>query len=467
MEDKNKIFWTTDEKEKIKIEQSKIVMYLEEKGFAKVKLSDEQYMLVRLKNNRIRKTAIEEMADIIKHYLLDVLGNDAVYEVFAKGVTTYLNKGKFSLLKTVDLVEDRDERDLARFFFKNVFCEITKNGIKVKPYSELEFPIWENRILDFEFKMPKNKTKGQFEAFCLYLAKEDELRLEAMRSFLGYLLHRNKDRGEDKAVILYDENMGLKGQANGRTGKTLLSQAISKCKQVEIFDGKEIKIGSWFKNQRIDLTTDLIVYDDLNKNVSFEKFFPMISTGIEVEKKHKASFYIPKEKSPKLLISSNYVVTGPGGNSDMGRRYEYEIANYFTADYTPKDKFGVMFFDSYWPNEEWSKFYLFMMQSVQLYLKKGLVKAEDINLRKSRLTSSTHPEFFEYANDYVQTNTWQNKRDFENLFKEAYSVDVTAHKMYKWLENYSNNIGGNFETKSQNSEYLFKIEKGNDGARVD
>ena len=88
---------------------------------------------------------------------------------------------------------------------------------------------------------------GQFEKFCYNIAGTNEIRFQALKTIIGYLLHRNKEVGEPKAIIFYDERMGQNNQAHGGTGKTLLSQALSKCREVEIFDGKEIKAGSWFK----------------------------------------------------------------------------------------------------------------------------------------------------------------------------------------------------------------------------
>ncbi|MBQ0739542.1 hypothetical protein J9332_35085 [Aquimarina celericrescens] len=456
-------FWIT-ENGKTKIQQSKLIDFLELNGFAQIELNEENYINVRLNNNKVRKTSIKEMTDIIRQYLLEIEKNDLVYEVFSRGCGTYLNSSKLMLLKTIKLLDDRDERDLARFFFKNVFCEITKDNVEVKPYADLEFPIWENRVINYEFEKPKNED-GQFKTFCKHLAKEDDNRLAALCSFIGYLTHRNKDRGENKAIMLYDENMGLNDEAQGRTGKTLISDAIKECKEVLKFDGKEMKTGNWFKNQRIELTTDLLVYDDLKKEASLDMFFPVLTDGIEVEKKYKDSFYIPREKSPKILMTSNYIVKGPGGSSDKGRRYEFEVANYFDADHTPEVEFGNRFFDKYWAKEERNKFYLFMMQSIQLYLEKGLIKAEEINLRKSRLASATHPKFYEFAHSFVETNTWQDKRFFEELFRDEYKTDVTAHTMRKWLQSYTNDIGGELKVKPKNSKYFFKIKVDGDAAR--
>lgn len=464
MKTKENQFWF-ENKGKTKISHAKLIKFLENEGFAKIKVTDETYIYVRIKNNRIRKTTIEEMTDTVKDFLVNIVKNDEVYETFVTGISGYLNNRKLNLLNKVELVDDRDGRDNARFFFKNCFCEIAAEGIKAKGYDQLEFPIWENRVLDYDYQEPKNENTGQFETFCWHLAKKDQERFISLKSFIGYLTHRNKDRGESKAVILYDENMGLNDEAHGGTGKTLLSDAINQCKEVEKFDGKNIKTGSWFKNQRIDLTTDLLVYDDLNKTVSLEEFYAMITSGIEIEKKHKDSFFIEENKSPKIMITSNYVVKGPGGSSDERRRYEFEVANYYDNNFTPEDEFGNRFFDKYWAEEERNKFYRFMMRCVQLYLQKGLVKADEINLRESRLKSKTHPEFYEFANDFVETNTWQDKRYFESLFTENYSCEVSPHKMAKWLVDYAADINGKFEKKSTGGNYLFRIKKEGDGAR--
>lgn len=235
---KNKTpFWEKNNG-KITIAQAGLLNFIEKQGYAKIKLSDEQYILGRIKNNRLRKTTIEDIASTIKLYLTKHK-EYKVYEVFAKGIGSYINPGKFNLLKHIKLIDDRDEKDKGRFFFQNVFCEITNDEIKVLPYESLDFPIWENRIIGHDYNETDITKPGQFEIFCRHLAKDDKERFLCLKSFLGYLLHRNKDRGESRAIILYDENMG-NDKANGGVGKTLLSEAISKCREVETFDGKGI-----------------------------------------------------------------------------------------------------------------------------------------------------------------------------------------------------------------------------------
>jgi hypothetical protein len=255
--------------------------------------------------------------------------------------------------------------------------------------------------------------------------------------------------------------MGLNNQAHGGTGKTLLGNALSKCRQTVDFNGKEIKTGSWFKNQRIDITSDVLIYDDLNKSISLENFFPMITSGIEVEKKRQQAIFIEHSKSPKILISSNYVVKGPGGSSDERRRYEFEVANHYNQRFTPEMEFGNRFFDNYWGYEEWNKFYHFMMECVQTYLKHGLIEAPKINLHLTKMFEKSCKEFVDFANEHFKINEWIDKRKCQELFQESYPYieSVSPHIFKKWITDYSVDYGCEYESNSSGGEYKFILKK--------
>jgi hypothetical protein len=447
-------FWN-DEGNKITISQSKLIKFLETKGFARVKLADNNHENVRLNNNRMKIVTREEITDFLKHFLLKIANREDVFEVFARGIGQYINDQKLSLLNKIELIDDRDPKNKATFYFKNVYCEITAKDIVVKPYSDLKNPIWENRIINKIFNIPKDGNVSQFRTFCKIISKNDEDRFKSLQSILGYLLHRNKSNS-GKAIVLYDENMGLNGKANGGTGKTLLGQAIGKCRETESFDGKNLKIGSWFNNQRINLTTEILFYDDFTKEVSFEIFYPLITTGIEVEKKRQQAFFIPYGRSPKVLISSNYLVRGSGGTSEARRKFEFELANYFDDKHTPEDEFGNRFFDD-WNHEHWNEFYYFMMESVKFYLANGLVEAEPINLDRATLIADTSSPFIEFAKHNVETDTWLDKREHLGLFKENYSQDISSNQFTRNLNAYADRLGYVYEDKSTGGDYKYII----------
>lgn len=460
----NNEFWETDSNGNQKIMQSKLIKFYENEGFANIKINNTNYVLVRTRDNRISESSVEELIEVARDYLMRP-GRENIYETFARGVGNYLATKKLSLLKSIPLINDRDGRDYSRLFFQNCFVKITQKDISIHRYSELEGQIWENRVLDRNFAFPVEKGMGQFELFCWNLAKRDIERFKPLKATIGYLLHRNRERGEDKAVILYDENMGFDNKAHGGTGKSLLCEAINQIREVVIFDGKNIKAGSWFRNQRINITTDVMAYDDLQKSDNFEQFFPIITNGVEVEQKRKQAYFIPREMAPKLVLTSNYLVPGPGGSSDKRRRHEFEVANLYSNEFRPEDEFGNRFFDSTWSDDEWNKFDYFFMNCIQTYLSLGLVNAEPINILRAQEEESSCKEFIEFAGLMIEFNKWIDKRLFEKMFKEEYpKLNDTSSKMIaKWLASYAEQNGGKYHSKSSGGKYKFIIKKSQNG----
>jgi hypothetical protein len=460
MINENEVKFWLNEDGKPSISHSKLIEFIESKGYLRVNTTEINHILAHKNNNRLRITSEAEIIETIKKHLLDRNLND-VFEIFAKGIGSFISPKKLALLKSIDLINDRDDKYGSNFYFNNCFCNITAEGINKMNYSELPIVIWRNRILKNNFDFPEDQNPGQFQIFCSNLCKNRENRLLALKTILGYLLHRNKDNGESKVVIFYDEKMGLNGQANGGTGKTLISEALKMCRETIIFNAKEIKTGSWFVNQRVEITSDIIVYDDLKKDFSFEHFFPMITSGIEVEKKHQQAFYIDSDKTPKLVISSNYLVKGPGGSSDERRRHEFELANYYSVELTPESEFGNRFFDAYWAEEEWNKFYLFMMSCLQDYLKYGLINVETLNLNRAKLEDNNCPEFIDFAENYIASNKWIDKREIIAIFKEFHPAfeDISSHKFTKMIKDYVMKMEYEYDDKSSGGEFLFIIKK--------
>ncbi|TXD46052.1 primase-helicase family protein [Polaribacter sp. IC073] len=451
-------FWSYDEGS-LKISHSKLYDFLALHGFMRLKLSPTNYLLVNEKNNIIELSSEDEMIGLVANYLRNN-GEYKVYETFVKSVGQYISNKKLSFLPLGELPKDRDSKDTGVFYYKNCYCIVSKDGIDVKDYSELPYVIWRNRLIDHNYKEDKSDVIGQFHQFCNNISKNDINRFLSLKTILGYLSHRCKTKDESKAIIFYDENMLLNDKTNGGTGKTLLSVALSKVRDLELFDGKSIKAESWFKNQRINLTTDIITYDDLNKATSLELFYSMITTGVEVEKKRKDAFYIKHEESPKIIITSNYPVKGPGGSSDLRRRFEFEVANYYNEEFTPEIDFGNRFFNDAWSVDEWQKFYYFLMECLMEYLKHGLVEAPSINLEEKKLEMNTSKEFVEFANDFFEFNKWEDKREAQELFQGYFpEVGFSAHTFKKWMDEFCKDNDAKLEIKSTGGNYLFNMVK--------
>lgn len=446
-------FWTTNEGGKINIDHYRLIKFLQKGGFYKITTKTDK-SVVRVKENIVSEAPDFEMIDYIKKYLTSK-NEMEVLEIFSKGVSSYINVAKLNLLDTVIIPIDKDSKDESWFYYQNTAVKVTMGKIELVKYEDLPHKIWDSRILKRDY-VRADETQSDFYTFLFNLAGQSDERFISLLTIMGFMLHRFQNKSTTKAVILVDENMSFDGQANGGSGKTLITEALGKMRELVGMDGKSMKTDSWFKNQRIERTTDIVRYDDVQRNFSLETLYSMITSGITVERKHKDEFYIAPEDAPKIVISSNYPVKGTGGSTDIRRRCEYEVANYYNADHQPIDDFKKHFFDD-WNEEEWGQFDSLMIYCVQIFLQKGLIIPDPINLVKNKLISETCPEFLSYAEESIKFDEWIDKREYHQEFLEKYSMhkDVSSHQFTKWIKEFASHKGLKYEDKSSGGDYTF------------
>ncbi|WP_372757891.1 hypothetical protein [Mariniflexile sp.] len=446
------VFWTTDARGKLKINQYRLIKFLQKGGFFKTTTKNGK-SVVRVTNNIVSEAPDHEMIDYVKKYLKSI-NEMEVLETFSTGVSNYINRTKLNLLDTVIIPIDKDPKDECWFYYKNTGVKITKSGIELVKYEDLPHKIWESRILDRDYIIAEG-DKSDFENFLYNLAGQNDDRFKALKSVIGYLLHRYNHKSITKAIIFLDENMSFDGQAHGGTGKTLITEAIGKMRELVGVDGKNIKAKSLFKNQRIANTTDVIRYDDVQRDFSLETLYSMITSGVSVEKKYQDEFYISPEDAPKIVISSNYPVKGTGGSTDKRRRCEFEIANHYNENHQPIDDFGLHFFDD-WNQEQWNYFDTLMMNCAKLYLDKGLIIPEAINLVKNKLVSNTSMEFVDFMKG-IELDTWIDKRAFHEDFIKKYPEHsgITSHQLTKWQKEFASQNNLEYHDKSSGGDYSF------------
>jgi len=450
-------FYQINDKGEVEILNYKLIQFLNYNGYHRMEFYG-SILMVKTIENKIFEATDADLINCAADYLKKIK-KEKVLEKLVKGMSGYLNKRKYDLLTKVSGFVDKDPKDEAWFYFKNAAVKITQSKIEPINYDKLTHKIWGERILAHSFTSPVNLGKrGDFEDFCFKISKEHPDRFLALKTALGYLLHRYNDPSLTKAIIFVDENIAFDGTANGGTGKSLLSAALSKCKNLEYVEGKNTKTDSWFKNQRIKITTDIVAYDDVGKNFSLEELYSSTTSGIVVEQKRKDEIHIPPKEAPKYMISSNYIVKGTGGSSDTRRRYEFELANYFTVKRTPIDIYKKRFFEE-WDDEEWNLFYQYMMECVQAFLMHGLVEAKPINLERNRLINATSIEFEAFRRKYLKADTQYDKRIVIEKFKKEYKhlSDLSSKMFTAWLKEYCAQSELDYSDKSSGGNLYFKM----------
>jgi hypothetical protein len=266
-----------------------------------------------------------------------------------------------------------------------------------------------------------------------------------------------KDEKEQKAVILNDQE--ITDDANGGSGKSLMLQAIMKFKQLVKIDGKTFDPNrSEFVYQRVNVDTQVLAFDDVRKNFNFENLFSLITEGIQVRQLFKGEFFLPYERSPKIIITTNYVINGSGGSHDR-RRHEIEFFQYFSAKRQPIDVYGKMFFSG-WNESDWIAFDNYIIHITQKYLNNGLTNPVSINADVKRFIQQTNKDFYDWVEEgNIQKNCRVYITEIANQFKEEHkSYHNLNHRTFvKWVMRWSDLNGYDFNKDRDHSGRYFEI----------
>ena len=390
-EQSNHQFWTKNEKGVIKIVHVSFKNFLEENGFYKFcPEGSKNYVFVKVTNNLIDHTSEKEIKDYILNYLLE-LDDFAVYNYFAEH-TRYFREEFLTLLSSIDVYFIEDKKTTSYLYYRNCAVEITFNNIKQIDYLDLGGYVWKDHVIDRDFALCQS-INCDYQKFIQNICGNSDERTNSMRSTIGYMLHGWKNLAYCPAVILNDEM--ISDNPEGGSGKGLWVNGLSHMKKVVVIDGKSFNFERSFAYQLVSADTQILCFDDVKKHFDFERLFSVVTEGLTLEKKNKDAIKIPFAKSPKISITTNYAIKGKGTSFER-RKWELELAHHYNKDYTPLEEFGKLMFGD-WNDEEWCQFDNYMIQCLQLYLEKGLMKSEFVNLKIRKLSAETCHEFIEWC----------------------------------------------------------------------
>ncbi|MFY7988749.1 MAG: BT4734/BF3469 family protein [Flavobacterium sp.] len=395
-EDDFLIFWDTDKNGKLSLNDYKFKLFLENRGFYKVQLNEKEFTFVKVYNNIINEVNEVHIKDFVLNYVLDVDMN--VYNFFAKS-TTKFSENYLNQLSTKDLAMIRDTEKESYLFFENGVLKVTKNSTELIDYINIGGFVWQKNIIPHNFEPTKDKS--DFEKFILNVSNGDKYRKEIVETAIGYLLNNWKKQDEGLAIVFYDET--LNDNPSGRTGKTLISKALSHCRKLVTLNGKEFNNKGQFPYQTINLDDNIICFDDMERSFKFETLFSIVTGNLTLNKKNLQPIEIPFSKSPKIMFTSNYILSGVGDSHDA-RKIEIELYRHYSKNFKPIDEFGKLFFTQ-WNANEWNAFYCYMVSNIQKYFEKGLLYSELKTGKTKKIIANTCEDFFDFCeNEFL----WRN-----------------------------------------------------------
>ena len=174
-----------------------------------------------------------------------------------------------------------------------------------------------------------------------------------------------------------------------------------------------------------------------------------------------------------MAITTNYAIKGKGASFER-RKWELELSQFYTKDFTPLVEFGKLMFGE-WNDNDWCQFDNYMIKCLQLYLDKGLLKSDFVNLKTRKFSAETSHEFIEWCGviDGIKnpklvkdTRIYSNDLylDFINEYPDygpKSKMTVSRIRFGKWLVSYSNfEFGHNpFEGKDMLGKWVKFINK--------
>ena len=437
-------FWDRNDRGVIKIVHVQFKQFLEDNGFYKYcPEGGKNYIFVKVTNNLIDHTSEKEIKDFVLTHLLE-LDDIAVYNYFADN-TRFFKEEFLSMLSTIEIYFIADTKDASYLYYKNCAVKISKDGITTLDYLDLGGYVWKDHVIDRNFNICDVTGKCDFKKFVSNINGGDEQRVKSMESTLGFLMHGYKNLSFCPAVILNDEV--ISDNPEGGTGKGLLMNALSKMKKLVVIDGKSFAFERSFAYQLVSADTQILCFDDVRKHFDFERLFSVVTEGLTLEKKNKDAIKIPFSRSPKIAITTNYAIKG-AGNSFARRKWELELHQYYTKEFTPLDEFGKLMFGD-WNDEDWCEFDNYMIGCLTTYIRIGLVKSKFVNLKIRQLSAETCHEFIEWCGlvdthhnreVMLQPDVRLYKNELYANFVDEYPdygprgrMSVSRTKFYKWL----------------------------------
>jgi len=431
-------FWSIKEDKKgndvINIDPYLYSCFLTKNGFFKYyPENSESPTFVRVISNKVKLSSVSQIKDfVLNHLLQKELIN--VWNYCSKSPYLF-NESHLNMIDSIALRMLMDDKDNSFIPFINGVVKVSKNNVELLPYFDVNGYVWENQIIQRKFEVSDN-FKNDFQDFVSKVSNSDKTRIESLETTLGYLIHTYKDKTDQKAIIFNDQE--IDDNPNGGSGKSLMLTALNNFRRLVKIDGKAFDPKkSDFVYQRVNLDTQILAFDDVKKNFSFENLFSLITEGITVNRKNKDEIFIPFERSPKIVITTNYVINGVGASHDR-RRHEIEFYQYFNERRSPLTEYGRLLFDS-WSVEDWICFDNYMINNLKKFLQNGLTKTVSINAESKRFIQSTTKDFFDWVEDgALQTNVRYYNAEIIIKFQNEYKnyKDLNTKQFLKWVKEY-------------------------------
>lgn len=449
--------------------------FLKRKGYYKRYRLDRSYVLIHEVGNVIEEVEIHQLKDIVTEYIRSITQklsfnykgetieteSEKLLETYLKMSHLIFNHTALGHLENHKKPILKDKKEEMYFCFTNCVAKVSKKGVEILSYAELKnYCVWKEHIINKPYHFNKGFNDSHFAAFLNNIANQQDDRRNAFRSAIGYLLHNITLPGKAVAIIAYDEEITDSRKPEGGTGKGILIKGIGQARNITIIDGKRFDKEDRFCFQNISDSSQVAYFDDVKPDFDFLRLNSAITEGWQIEQKNKPSFRIEASESPKIYITSNSILKGEGTTIER-RQFILEFSPYYSKLARRKldpiiHTHGCIFFDKdEWDQEEWDKFFTYLLTCGNFYLSEGLQHYKLRSVADNKVRQNTSDDF----SDWIQGQSFQPDIEFNlseqfHEFKNLYYGDdtkFTQRHFNNWMKTYASAHKLTLKTRRSNS----------------
>lgn len=427
---------------------------------SKVENGDTQRLIVSDERGVFRYKTPQQISDYLVNYVFANAGK-VEGEHFVDLYKTEMAKQSLEWFSGIvrNLNETVDTANEVYIPFKNGMLVIDKQGHpKMNEGGYIGYDVSHTcptLYRDFEF----NNEKSEFETFLERACGSEEQnefwegRKKSIMTLIGYMISKRKESVNFINLLTEETN----AEDSGRTGKGIIATAVKYWRKRCLVDMKQVfgdDTKRWILTSLDVDTDDFIQFDDVRKNIDWEQFYIMCTDDWVIEKKGKDKIIVPKEKTPKMIFTSNFYPKANGGSQEARMRI-FEISNHYSSKHTPEDEFGHRLFDD-WDDTEWNRFDTFMARCVAYYLRDGYIACPVGNMQdKEYEVTVKNPDFrrwFDDRDDGLFSDLSKTHKggefdiEFKMWFKTKYGSNYNGYMpddatIAKWFKLYCNSHG--------------------------
>ena len=471
----DKEFWSSyiNDKDKriIEFDHLNAFSFLEANGFYRIhsdELGDRNFDFIKIDSGIVKYVGPHIIRDFAYRYALQNCKNREILNYLAANIGSLLNNERLERLEMMEDNFEMYEPDIQNKFYTNGQIRITPHSIEFGPMMGLA---WKTRVIPRPFKripiidrIIKNDdgsfeisvtTEGSQCDFLHYIMntsnfwKGQEMDEQQTRDYsihivnkitaLGYLATDYKYASEKKAVIAMDGKMSEVGTSNGRSGKSLLGDALSRVLDQSVIDGKTLKNDDDYMYSNVTLRTRNIFFDDVRVNFDFGRLFQAICGPLAVNPKQMARFIIPFDKAPKFYITTNHAINETS-DSAKDRIAYITYSDWYNRSYNPEQEFGHSFFEG-WDELQWNLFDNLMAECVMYYLMSrnlgwvrpgaGIVPPPLDNIEARQLRQKMGETFMQWADTaFDPSSDFLNQRINRKVMYDRFCSDYPGQRQF-------------------------------------